>query len=397
MIPRRKTHIIKKELLLCLKSIFNKDRGLSAYIDKWQDQFAHFIGTEHAISVNSGRQGMKLILESLELKVNDEVIVPAYTLKELTNIIASLGLRAVPADIDPHTFNVSLESITEKINKKTKVILATHIFGAPCQIDEIVDLARKRSIFVVEDCAHSLGSRFKGCQTGSFGDAAFFSLETIKSVNTYGGGMIATNNDKIADKIRKSAAGQKVSPNIPLKKVLMARLENYFLPSLFSWPVLYLLACPYWHKKIYSFYRKLQGLTNVSGTFSGFQSFIGSEKLNTLEKRISQRNTQARLLKSLLDEKIEVQRSLGGASPNYYFFVSLLPGDIWRARKFLLMHGVDAGIEAEIADDCGKYLGLADCYTATEIFRHAIQIPLHDGMTESDIRRVANLLNELVL
>jgi dTDP-4-amino-4,6-dideoxygalactose transaminase len=179
--------------------------------------------------------------------------------------------------------------------------------------------------------------------------------------------------------------------------MVMARLENCFLPTPLSLPLLYLLAWPYWHKKIYSFYRKLQGLTNTKGVFSGFQSFLGIEKLNTLEQRVSQRNTQAWLLKSLLNEKIKVQRSPEGSSPNYYFFVSILPGDVWRARKFLLVHGVDAGIEAEIADDCGKYLGLTDCHSAAEIFRQAIQIPLHEGMSESNIRYVAKILNKLVL
>jgi dTDP-4-amino-4,6-dideoxygalactose transaminase len=397
MIPRRKAHIIKKELFLSLKSILDNDRGLSAYKDKWQDKFAHFIGTKYAISVNSGRQGLKLILESLELNAQDEVIIPAYTLKELINIIESLGLRAVPADIDPQTFNVSAGSILKRINKKTKVILATHIFGAPCPIDEIVDLARPRSIFVVEDCAHSLGSRFKGCPTGSFADAAFFSLETIKPVNTYGGGMIVTNHDKIADKIRNITAAVQVSAKVPFKKMVMARLENCFLPTPLYLPLLYLLAWPYWHKKIYSFYRKLQGLTNAKGDFCGFQAFIGIKKLDTLEQRISQRSTQALLLKSLLSEKIKVQHFPEGSSPNYYFFVSLLPGDIWKARKFLLVHGVDAGIEAEIADNCGKYLGWADCCSATEVFRQAIQIPLHEGMSETNIRYVAKVLNKLIL
>lgn len=395
MIPRRKAQIIKGELFLCLKSILDKDGNLSVYIDKWQDRFARFIGAKHAIAVSSGRQAMKLILQSLELNADDEVIVPAYTLKELTQIIVSLGLRAVPADIDPDTFNISPESIIAKINKRTKVILATHIFGAPCQIDEILDLAKKKSIFVVEDCAHSLGSRFKGRQTGSFGDAAFFSLETIKPVNTYGGGMIVTNNDKIADKIRNTLGGIRVNAGIPFKKMILARLEDYFLSTPLFYPGLYLLASAYWHKKIYSFYRKLQGAANVKGGFCGFQALIGMEKLNTLEQRVSQRNIQALLLRSLLNEKIKVQRILEGANSNYYFFVFLLPGDIWRARKFLLMHGVDAGIEAEIADDCGKYLGSADCHSAAEIFRHSIQIPLHEGMSEANIRYLAETLNRL--
>ena len=395
MLPRRKAHILRKEWFWCLKSLFNRPQRSADYIDKWQEQFAHFIGVKQALCTSSGRQAMQSVLQALELKANDEIIIPAYTLKELAQIIAALGLKAVPADVDPQTFNISLDSIKKKINQKTKVILATHLFGSPCPIDEITALGRERSIFVIEDCAHSLGAKFKGQQTGSFGDAAFFSLEVIKPVNTYGGGMMTTNDEKLAGKVRRIIGSAGKPAGIPFKKMLLARLENCFLPTVLFFPGLYLLACPYWHKKIYSFYRKIQGVSNSRAGFSGFQALLGMEKLNSLEQRIARRNSNALLLKSLLSPGIAAQRILEGASPNYYFFVVLLPEDPWKKRKLLLRHGVDAGIEAEIADDCAKYLGAADCPGAAEVYRRAIQIPLHEGVSESGIRRMAQTLNKL--
>ncbi len=396
MLPRRKAHILKKELFLGLSSLFKPNEELSADIKKWEEEFARFIGTKQAICASSGRQAMQAILQALELKAGDEIIVPAYTLKELAGIIAALGLKPVAADIDPHTFNISAEAVKKKINLRTKVILATHLFGSPCQIDAMVNLGREKSIFVMEDCAHSLGAKFKGQPTGSFGDAAFFSLEVIKPVNTYGGGMVATNNEKLAGKIRQIIGNTGKPAGIPVKKMLLARLENCFLPSVFSFPGLYLLASPYWHKKIYSFYRKIQGGSNPRAEFSGFQAFLGMEKLSSLEQRIDRRNSNARLLISLLSPKIEAQLILEGANPNYYFFVALLPDDPWKKRKLLLLQGIDAGIEAEIADDCAQYLGAQDCPAAAEVFRRAIQLPLHEGISESRIRRMVQILNKLL-
>ena len=394
MIPRRKAHTLKGELSLCVKSMLSRSRAIPFYKDRWRDKFANFIDVKHAISVSSGREGMRLILGSLGLNANDEVIMPAYTLKELAGIIESLGLKAVSADIDPHTFNISPESIAKRINKKTKVILATHIFGVPCRIDEVLDIARVRSIFVIEDCAHSLGSKFKGRQTGSFGDAAFFSFETIKLVNTYGGGMVVTNNDKIAGRILDAVSIVQEKSRLPLKKLIMTRLENYLLPTSFSLPILYLLASSYWHKRAYSFYRRLQGSLGVKGSWSDFQAFIGIEKLGTLEERVSRRRAQAALLSSLVNNKIKTQQVPEGSIPNYYFFVCLVPDNLWQVRKFLLMHGIDAGIESEIADDCCNYSGANSCPHAAEVFKSAMQIPLHEGMSEPDIRYVAAMLNK---
>jgi dTDP-4-amino-4,6-dideoxygalactose transaminase len=378
-----------------MHSIFNKDMDFSGYIQKFEEAFANFIGVKHAISVSSGRYGMELMLRSLELNKGDEVIIPAYTLKDLIGIIQSLGLTVIPADIDFKTFNIDPNSVAERITERTKVILATHLFGTPCQIDKILEIARNKSIFVIEDCAHSLGSEFMGRKTGSFGDAAFFSFETIKPVNTYGGGMVVTDNEKLAGKVCEASLHQRSKVYVPIKKNIIAFFENLCLPTPLFFPILYLLASPRWNKKISYLYRTLQKSLAPRQLFSDAQAFIGIEKLKTLEKRIALRQAQASLFKSLLSNKVTPQQIGDEISPNYYFFVALLPSNIWEVRKFLLMHGIDAGIGAEIADDCGSILGRTDCPNTTEVFQQAIQLPLHEGMSKYHIWYVVEVLGEL--
>lgn len=396
MIPRRKIHTIKGEYRLAIKMLLKNNSNLAGCISGWEEEFARYLGVRHALAVGSGRAGMKLILKSLRLKEGDEIIIPAYTLKDLISVIQSLGLKVVVADIDPKTFNIDPDSVAEKITGRTKVILATHIFGSPCRIDSILHLARPSSIFVIEDCAHSLGAEFNDRKTGSFADAAFFSFETIKPVNAYGGGMLVVNNEELFRKAQKDGLCYKNERKTSISKVAMAFLENLLLPTPLSYFPLSLLASRRCNKKIYGFYRRIQELSAQKKPFTDFQAFIGMQKLKSLDKRVAWRQKQASLLKLLLTKEIIPQQIEAQASSNYYFFVALLPFDIWKARMALLRRGIDAGIAAEITDDCASFLGAEDCPNAKKAFQSAIQLPLHEGMDERQIRYVAETMNSII-
>lgn len=394
MIPRRKVDIQKGELRKIIWMLLRDDKKSLQYLREWENMFARYLGVRFAIAVSSGRVGMELILRSLKLKEGDEVIVPAYTLKDLIPIIQSLGLRIVPADIDIDTFNLDPHSVTERITNRTRIILATHLFGSPCPIDKILKIAQDNSIFVVEDCAHSVGAKFQGRKAGSFGHAAFFSFDTIKPINTYGGGMVVTNDKKLAGQIRQIIPDRESQKITLLKKIIIAYLENKFLSTPLAFPALYLLASARGKKRMTAFYRFLRKSSTAWSRLTGIQAFLGLSKIKTLEERNTERRKQAGLLGSLLPDQVKPQQIERNALPNYYFFVALLPEKAPEARRQLLMHGIDAGIRDEIADDCGVMLGYKDCPNATRVFQLAIQLPLHEGMSEHHIRRVAKVIKD---
>ncbi len=390
MIPRRKIDIQKGEFYKIIKLLFKSQNH--HYLHSFEHKFANYIDVKHAIAVSSGRHAMKLILNSLNLNKGDEIIVPAYTLKDLIPIIQSLDLIVVTADIDINTFNIDSHSIKKKITKRTKVILVTHMFGSPCRIDEIMKLAKKHSLYVIEDCAHSVGSEFKGEKTGSFGDAAFFSFEPMKMINTYGGGMIVTNNSNLFNKIQQTIIGYKTKNWSIIKKVVVTYLEDVFLPTFFSYPFLYFLASR-WKKKMVFFYRLIQGHPNPKTKYTEIQAFLGIEKLKTLKKRIAKRRKQARLFSSLFNNFIKPQKIENNIVSNYYFFVVLLPGDITKKRKFLLKKGIDAGIHDEITDDCSALLN-QNCPNASYVFKHAIHLPLYENISKEKIKFLTKFLNK---
>jgi dTDP-4-amino-4,6-dideoxygalactose transaminase len=143
-----------------------------------------------------GRVALYAILKAMGIKRGDEIILPGFTCVVVPTIIY-LGAKPVYVDIDPLTYNIDPDKIEEKITDKTKVILVQHTFGIPADMGRIAEFAKKYNLYVIEDSCHALGSRYKGREVGSFGDAAFFSSQWSKPVTTGLGGWAVINNEQV--------------------------------------------------------------------------------------------------------------------------------------------------------------------------------------------------------
>jgi dTDP-4-amino-4,6-dideoxygalactose transaminase len=163
--------------------------------------FAECCEVEHAIAVNSGTTALVASLEALGIGPGDEVVTSPFTFAATLNAILETGATARFGDIDPSDFNITRESIAERVTDRTRVILPVDLYGQPAALDEIVDLARGVGARVVEDAAQSLGARFDGTPTGAF-DVGCFSLYATKNVTTGEGGMITTHDAALADALR---------------------------------------------------------------------------------------------------------------------------------------------------------------------------------------------------
>ncbi len=173
-------------------------------IEKLENKFKNYLGAKYVFSFASGRAGLFAILKSLNLKSNDEIITQAYTTVAVPNAIIWAGAKPVYVDIDEETFNMDPRKLEEKITPQTRAIIIQHTFGMPGKIKEILEIARDKNIFIIEDCAHSLGAEYQGEKTGTFGDAAFFSFGRDKIISSVFGGMVVAKNIKIAEKIEKN-------------------------------------------------------------------------------------------------------------------------------------------------------------------------------------------------
>lgn len=172
------------------------------YVCEFEKAFAKYCGCKYAVSVTSGTTALHLALSSVGIKKGDEVIIPSFTMIACAFAVCYTGAKPVFVDVDEKTWNIDVSKIEEKITKKTKAIMPVHIFGNPCNMKEIIRIAKKHKLHIIEDCAQAHGAEYNGKKVGSFSSVSAFSFFANKNLTTGEGGMVLTNNKKYYDKCR---------------------------------------------------------------------------------------------------------------------------------------------------------------------------------------------------
>ena len=202
-------NITEEDISLVCQALRENKLSSGPYSEKFEKEFASYIGTKYAISVNSGSAALHLALESLGIKNGDEVITTPFTFAATTNVIVLQNATPIFVDIESKNYNLDPSKIESAITDKTKAIMPIHYGGQCAEMDEINEIAKKYGIFVIEDAAPSTGGSYKNKKAGSLSDVAGFSFFPDKNMTTGEGGMITTNNEEIANKckiLRKNGA-----------------------------------------------------------------------------------------------------------------------------------------------------------------------------------------------
>ena len=166
---------------------------------KFENKFKKFVNSRYSVGVSNATAALHLSLKVLGVGKNDEVIVPDMTFVATANAVLLAGAKPVLADVEEETMNISPESILASISHKTKAIMPVHFAGRSCDMTKIMKIAKTYKLFVVEDCAHAIGTKFKKKHVGTFGDCGCFSFYPTKNITTLEGGMVISNNKKIAE------------------------------------------------------------------------------------------------------------------------------------------------------------------------------------------------------
>jgi len=196
------TNLEKEAVLGVLKT---PNLSLGPKLKEFEEEIADFIGVKYAVTTNSGTSALHLIIRSLGIRDGDEVITTPFSFIASSNCILYERAKPVFADIDENTLNIDPDKIEKKITKKTKAILAVDVFGHPADWDKLQRIAKKHKLFLIEDSAEALGSEYRGKKCGGFGDAAILAFYPNKQITTGEGGLVLTNNKKIADLCRSMA------------------------------------------------------------------------------------------------------------------------------------------------------------------------------------------------
>jgi perosamine synthetase len=241
-------------------------------IERFETAFTDFIGSADAVTVPSGRAGFRFAFEALQLDEGAEVICSAFGYPVVPFIMKSLGYKLRFVDCEMHTLGMDPEKLAAAISDQTGAVIATHLYGVPCQIDKIAEFTKAHGAALVEDCAHCYGAAVGGKKVGSFGDAACFSFETSKVINTMGGGMVTVGNAELGTRIREIAARE---PRNGMRW-LMKRLSKTSFEATVTNPLLFNLGV----------YQALRALSNKKSSDDRFASGYHGDEISMAGKMI---------------------------------------------------------------------------------------------------------------
>jgi len=169
---------------------------------KFEEEMCNYLDVKHTVTLNSGTDALHLALRALDIGEGDEVISTAFTFVATSESIGIVGAKPVFVDIDPDTFNIDASKIEAAITPKTKAIIPVHLYGQPCDMDVIMDIAKRHNLFVIEDACQAIGAEYKGKKVGTIGDVGCFSFYPTKNLGTMGdGGLLSTNSTYIKDRV----------------------------------------------------------------------------------------------------------------------------------------------------------------------------------------------------
>jgi len=206
-------YITKKAEQYVLQALKSGVLSIGPFIDRFEKAFAKAVGSKYACAVSSGTAGLHMALIAASIGPGDEVITSPFSFIASANAILYVGATPVFVDIDPKTYNIDVSKIEKAITTRTKAILPVHIFGQPAQMDEVVRIAGKHNLAIIEDACESLRAEYRGVQAGTFGVAGVFAFYANKQMTTGEGGMVVTNSKRM-DELFRSLRNQGRAPNM---------------------------------------------------------------------------------------------------------------------------------------------------------------------------------------
>jgi dTDP-4-amino-4,6-dideoxygalactose transaminase len=202
-VPIARTSLTEEEIQSVLGPLRSGWLVQGPKVREFEEKWSAFTGARHSIAVTSCTTALHLSLAALGFGPGDEAIVPAFTWIATANVVEHLGGKVVFCDIDLNTFNLDVNDVARKITPRTKAILPVHLFGLSADMGPVMELASKHNLWVVEDAACGFGSTYRGRHVGTFGDTGCFSFHPRKAITTGEGGMITTQSDALAEKLRR--------------------------------------------------------------------------------------------------------------------------------------------------------------------------------------------------
>lgn len=300
-IPIAKPDIGKDEIEAVIEAMRSGWVTQGKKVEEFEESFARYCGVRYGVAVNSGTAALHVALAALGIKKGNEVITTPLSCVATTNPIVYLNAKPVFVDVEPQTLNMDPALIEERITPKTKAILLVHLFGHPVDLDPLMEIAEKHGLYVIEDAAQAHGAKYKGKKVGSFGHVSCFSLYADKLITTVEGGIVLTNDEELAEKMRL------------LRSFGMNKREKFYHPIL-----------------------------GYNYKMSDIHAAIGLVQLRKLDNYIQRRRSNiARLKKQLRNQDLKLPVELNYAFNVYYVCHILVEKGKEKIVEYLEQKGIE--------------------------------------------------------
>lgn len=403
MIPSFKPSISYKQLNTALLRVLCGNFSSQA-ISIFEQKLAQYLGVKYAIGAPSGRWGLYYILKSLNLKEGDEIILPAFTYFAIPAVIVRLGLKPVFVDINSVNLNIDVAKLRETITNKTRAIIPTHLCGFVSEMDEILDISNKYNITVIEDCAQSLGAELKNKKTGSLGDAAYFTFGITKNFTTLGGGMVITNNEKLADNIRNDTKNMHPTG---MEVLFFKLLEGYSMKlatSSVMFPGVYCIMRMFSVfdidivDSIFTENNSIIEDLPIANQLNNAQAELGMMQLNDLDRKNEIRMQIGLELYNRLSDTDNIQTPLlEKDAKNIFSTCPILVKNKKEIKRRLLKKGID--VSAGYLQDCSRLEIFKkfkkNCPNASKAEDEVIYLPLYPELRSSELIFIAETIKKM--
>jgi perosamine synthetase len=338
----------------CIASTWISSKG--SYLERFETAFAKYIEVDYATTVSNGTVAIHLALESAGIGIGDEVIVPTLTYVACANAIINAGAKPVFVDSDQATWQIDLKDVERKITKKTKAVMAVHLYGLPCDMDALVSLCNHHNLILIEDCAEAFGTKYDGRHVGSFGKVATFSFFGNKTITTGEGGMVVSNDEEIIRRA-KSMKSQSVSSTRE-----------------------------YWHDAMGYNYR----MTNICAA-------IGLAQLENADQILSRKKEIANsYIAGLSDLRVTFQEEKSKTQHSYWMNAVLLSSDLSRdlVRASMLKAGIETRPVFYPVNKMPHMNNNEFFLNAEKISSAGINLPSHPGLSDQQVAYIIDCLRK---
>jgi dTDP-4-amino-4,6-dideoxygalactose transaminase len=379
-IPRRGVHRCPG----ALPALLGGAGGDASLVRRFERAAAHAFGVGHAVATGSGRAALTLLSRALDLQPGDEVLVPALTFGAVPDAVERLGLVPVYVDVEASTAQMDPEDLRARIGPRSRVVVATHLFGDVCKAEHVERICSDAGLVMLVDFAQAAGARLHGRPVGAWGRAGFTSLETVKTLPAFGGGLVTTSDGDLARRV-DALASRMPAPEVRrlAAKVALGQVESLLarpVPfSVLGWPLMTLAGgerTVRWYKG------RKSGAGNHHARLHPAQAAVALNNLEHLQAHVEERRRTADRLWSLLGTGCWRPAREPGSEPACYQLV-VRARDPRGCALNCRRAGVDVGVH--VVED----LSGGACPTAATLAEQLVQLPCHPGLDDEHLRRVA--------